>query len=481
MQNIGLALLTIFIPVALFLFEKNDENNFKTLDKAVILDHLVDARNLLWKIALIFAPLLLWDIESCVTRTIIFVLWAVGVGLVVATLAKSYNWIRQGRFQYRFGYLKKIKNGSELEDLWRSVWEASGTNGQNDIEFFKIFSLLVDALYTDEENTANLNLLAKLLNDFQTFIKKRSFIFLTAKDDVFQKVLQWHFIIWQREYKYLIQDNKLEQFSGYGNISSILDAIVRSVTDRALKDEMAYGFFKLMEAHVESHKKDCVINVPHIYSYVESLLTVFYNSFFEKIENARDRYDIWQHYFPKSWLITKQNITGPENTPTRVTVNNFIMWARDRIKLPKKGEMEYDNALEGVSREIFPTVEPFFWGTMLTLLMRPWGDNDRMQTLVEYPRSFGYVGRVYTSWYEGKEDHSEKMIAENREGEMINSIDLLLTLFPTEFTKEKLNGYITELGSLKYEKGVKEYNYKEQVLSYMRKILGVIEKTPKEI
>ena len=45
MQNIGLALLTIFIPVALFLFEKNDESNFKTLDKAVILDHLVDARN----------------------------------------------------------------------------------------------------------------------------------------------------------------------------------------------------------------------------------------------------------------------------------------------------------------------------------------------------------------------------------------------------------------------------------------------------
>ena len=34
MQNIGLALLTIFIPVALFLFEKNDESNFKTLDKA---------------------------------------------------------------------------------------------------------------------------------------------------------------------------------------------------------------------------------------------------------------------------------------------------------------------------------------------------------------------------------------------------------------------------------------------------------------
>ena len=59
MQNIGMALVTIFIPVAVFLFEKRKENTFEELDRAVILDHLVDARNLLSKLALIFAPILL--------------------------------------------------------------------------------------------------------------------------------------------------------------------------------------------------------------------------------------------------------------------------------------------------------------------------------------------------------------------------------------------------------------------------------------
>ena len=476
MQNIGLALITIFIPVALFLFEKNDDNNnFKVLDKAVILDHLVDARNLIWKIALIFVPLLLWDIESCLIRIIIFILWAVGVWLVVSTLSKSYNWIRKGKFQYRFNYLKKIKNGSELEDLWRSVWETSGTNSQNEIEFFKIFSVLVDKLYLDKENIVNLNLVAKLLNDFQIFVKKRSFIFLTAKDDVFQKVLEWHFTTWQREYEYMIREDKLNEFSGYGNISSILDSIVRSVTERALKDEMAYGFFKLIETHIESHKKDFVINAPHLYSYVESFLAVFYNSFFSNIENARDRFDIWQHYFPKSWLVTKENITDKENAPARVTMNNFFIWAQNRIKLPKKGEMEFDTILDSVSREMFPTTEPFFWATMLTLLMRAWGDNDRMQTLVEYPRSFGYVGRIHMSWYEDHDD--DKAIEEvriNRDNEIENSIKLLLTLFPYEFTKEKLDEYIAELESFKYEKEDKNYDRKEQLLFYIKEILKVV-------
>jgi hypothetical protein len=478
MQNIGLALLTIFIPVALFLFEKNDESNFKTLDKAVILDNLVDARNLLWKIALIFIPLLFWDIESCIVRTICIVLWIIGVILVTDTLRKSYNWIRNGRFQYRFSYLKKVKTGNELEDLWRSVWEASGTNSQNEIEFFKIFSSLIDTLAVDEENLENLNLLGKLLNDFQIFVKKRSFIFLTAKDDVFQKILEWHFMIWQREYKYMIRKDKLDQFSGYTNISSVLDATIKSVTERALQNEMAYGFFKLMETHVDKHKNEAVIDAPQIYYYLDSLLGVFYNSFFDNIEDARDRYDIWQHYFPKNWFITKQNITNPDNAPVRVTINHFMMLARDRIKLSKKGEMEFDKVLEGISKELFPTVEPSFWAIMFTLLMRPWGDNDRIKTLIEYPRNFGYVGRIYTSWSDGHENQIETKMAESREEEIKRSIDLLLTLFPHEFTKEKINAYIDELEALKYETGSKEQLYKEQVLFYMRKILEVVETKP---
>jgi hypothetical protein len=59
---------------------------------------------------------------------------------------------------------------------------------------------------------------------------------------------------------------------------------------------------------------------------------------------------------------------------------------------------------------------------------------------------------------------------------MKNSIELLLTLFPAEFTKEKINEYVTELKSLKYEKEDKNLSRKEQLLGYMRQILSVVEK-----
>jgi hypothetical protein len=69
--------------------------------------------------------------------------------------------------------------------------------------------------------------------------------------------------------------------------------------------------------------------------------------------------------------VTKQNIIDPEKVASKITPGQFLRWARERIKLPKKGEIEVDIALENVSKEIFPTVEPFFGATMLTFLMRP--------------------------------------------------------------------------------------------------------------
>jgi hypothetical protein len=86
------------------------------------------------------------------------------------------------------------------------------------------------------------------------------------------------------------------------------------------------------------------------------------------------------------------------------------------------------------------------------------------------------VGRIYTSWSDGTKDHDHaaKKIEESRNEEMKNSIELLLRLFPHEFTEEKIGAYIEELEGLTYDKESKEYSYKEQVLVYMREILKVV-------
>jgi hypothetical protein len=89
------------------------------------------------------------------------------------------------------------------------------------------------------------------------------------------------------------------------------------------------------------------------------------------------------------------------------------------------------------------------------------------------------MGRIY-SWQGDQQDQVEKMIQNSRIEEMNSSIDLLLTLFAGEFTKGKLQSYIAELELLKYQKGEKEYDRKEQILGYMKKILEALEAKPKK-
>jgi hypothetical protein len=58
-QVIGVAFLTILIPIAIAIF--SDKSEFETLDKNVILDHIIKAKSLLLYLALIFLPFLFWN------------------------------------------------------------------------------------------------------------------------------------------------------------------------------------------------------------------------------------------------------------------------------------------------------------------------------------------------------------------------------------------------------------------------------------
>jgi len=44
----------------------------------------------------------------------------------------------------------------------------------------------------------NLIIASKLLDDFNNFIDKRSAVFLTWSDKMFDRVLEWHFEVWKK-------------------------------------------------------------------------------------------------------------------------------------------------------------------------------------------------------------------------------------------------------------------------------------------
>jgi len=149
LQGIGIALLTILIPIAIAIF--NDKKEFEALDRYVILDHIVRARLLLVYLALIFLPLLFWNSVPLWLRFLELVLWGIGIYFMTKILIKSYRWIKGNKFDLRFDYLRKLEDPEDIEECWRSVWQTKDINIQNEKEFFEIFSFKINQLLKSNE------------------------------------------------------------------------------------------------------------------------------------------------------------------------------------------------------------------------------------------------------------------------------------------------------------------------------------------
>ena len=145
---IGMALLTILIPLAIAIFGKKWD--YETLDKNVILDHIIEAKHILIYIGLIFLPLIFWNIFPAWFRIIELAFWCAGIVFMIKILMKSYQWLKVDKFSLRFEYLKQLTNIIDMEHSWRSVWESNKINPQNEIKFNKIFLATIDKLIKDE-------------------------------------------------------------------------------------------------------------------------------------------------------------------------------------------------------------------------------------------------------------------------------------------------------------------------------------------
>jgi len=149
LQVIGMAFLTILIPIAIAIF--GDKKEFEVLDRNVILDHVVQAKFFLFYLGLIFLPLLFWDISPAWLRFIELTIWAIGIYFMLKISINSYYWMKGNKFSLRFNYLKKLKDLKDLEESWHSVWETEKINPQNERKFFEILSSTIEQLLKTDE------------------------------------------------------------------------------------------------------------------------------------------------------------------------------------------------------------------------------------------------------------------------------------------------------------------------------------------
>ncbi len=148
-HNIGLACLTILIPVAIAIF--TSEKDFKELDNHVILDHVIRAKGLLVYSALIFVPFFFWNESSTGWRLFELLIWGLGVYLLCKTLFSSYLWLKGNKFALRLQYLKELANPTDMEESWLSVWESNQLNPANENDFFVKFADNIDKLLEEYE------------------------------------------------------------------------------------------------------------------------------------------------------------------------------------------------------------------------------------------------------------------------------------------------------------------------------------------
>lgn len=153
-----MALLAILIPLTIAtlqdIYQKRraKDADFVDLDLHVILDRVFKIKPLLKYVALIFLPMIFWNISCGMFRLFELILSFCGIILVGKSLLDMYLWVKGDPLKFRFSYLKGLGDHSDLEVVWRSVWQAKNINLQNEKQFFEIFSSTIDELIGDHES-----------------------------------------------------------------------------------------------------------------------------------------------------------------------------------------------------------------------------------------------------------------------------------------------------------------------------------------
>lgn len=480
-QNVGLALLGILIPLAIAIltevYRKKGtlEEQFAELDLLVILDNVFRIKRLLIYSLLIFLPYVVWDISSGLFRLFEITISVIGISLITKTIYNVYCWTKGDVYKYRFSYLNELKDPSDLETAWRSVWKSKNLNPQTEREFFNIFSSVIENIMKKGER--DLIMMIRLLNSFLNSIKERSILFLVAFDEVFPKILNWNFIAWKKEHEYLDQ-KEVEGRSTWANwfeISRNLNSIIKSVEERAIEDRQAYLLFKNIREHIKTHKDETILVKDHKRYYIVDLLSVFYKVLFEKAASLSEYFDFWDN-FPEEWKITQKNIENKENFVARISLDEFLGWASRRIMEAKE---DYDRLLEVVSFNLFPEVDPSAWATILIFALSPFGEN-RVKSVIERLWTFGYLTRTRVFWGNISEEETIRIIKQQKLNEIQNTYKLtillcrIVPLFYDTFSRENLKKYIEEANKLKYADGSLEEHKRLELIKHLQGLLNSI-------
>ena len=449
MHNIGIAILTILISVAIFIIQDKRRLDW---DDLVILDKVVEARRLSISLFCIFIPVLLWDSNAELSwkHVSIFILFLAGTAYCLKILFSSYKWIRaieiedlsakgSYRTRLRFECLREIKDFEEKKKIWALTW---GREIKDLFERLALQQVFLNELQQLQER--NLKGFHDLLRIFLNHLDKRKVADWREFDALFPTLLDWYHIMSGERYE--SKDPKsMEDFGLIMSTQHVLSELIKQCVIEAVKGNCAYPLFENLKKHVapfsgkESKAKD-----QRTERYLGNLFSTFCPIFFENIGLSPESNYIWQGgVFPDNWKITTSTLK--DSFIAKAWWVEFCRWGRERIFNVKKSD--YDEPLEIISRELFPETDPILWADVLRFLFTPWVNDQRVKSVLNAKSNFGFIGRTTISDAEWtpEVDLSEETV--NDKLLFNNTVALAFLVGGNNFNTKNLKKYLNEISS----------------------------------
>jgi len=492
MLTLGTALITILIPLAIAIFDKQE---YGSLDKNVILD-LIKAKCIIFYIFLIFSPLLFWNTFKNF-RIIIIILWGIGIYYIIDILKKSYEWLKYDKNKFRYDYLEKLANSldlkesesnnlilakfsklrdcfqfkkykfvdskkertlNEIEEVWIAIWRNEKINSKITMEFYSKFVITFEKLFADCDKDAEIcKVTCSILQSFsENLIKIHPFLLVNNfnNNNILLNTLEWRFQSWKKKEEPSKNSNPELLFI-------IIDEIFKEITERALKENQGNVFFYIFQCFINNLKNKHGIN-KHDVEYFEDLFSSFYEKFFKILPELKDTYTLWNNYFPKEWKIKKETLISSENIIPYISFECFIKWASDRILNPID---DHDKLLDNVSAYLFPEVEPEYWAIILIFVLSP---PYKIEYKISYRWNFGFV--VRQPIIKGVNDLEIQTEIEKTKSDLKrNTFELVEIIFKEEFFKDK-EEFLKDSEFFKNSKKFKEKLSTENLKKYIEEL-----------
>ncbi|MCY4047008.1 MAG: hypothetical protein OXF42_02720, partial [Candidatus Dadabacteria bacterium] len=344
---------------------------------------------------------------------------------------------------------------SELKiEEWSSAWKKESKSFLEERMYVKAFVKWVETLVSSKDEHS-LYIAGEGIQRLKELSEHISF----SASDIFKELLQSLLRINQQVSPIRGYDRRNTETK---SLSLVMGDVIPFLVEKALQNNNASVFFNVLSKHLEQHNEE---------GYVKRVIQGVAFPFFDNVATSGENHYIWEHHFPQGWKISKETLQDRDNYYSNEWLMCFQRWCFRRITM-KVGKKVLDEPLDQISKGLFPTACPITWATILTFLSS--SALSQVKLLIERPKVFGLSSRF------DFDSGSSQEFDIKRQKERDNAIELALLVFPSEFTKEKINGYMNELEGLKYEEDSWQFAEKNEMKRIFEDMLKLLDQQETE-